>query len=100
MQEEGARAVQAPLGLNQPWGRVSAQVGLTCAYSQGAYGVVRLAYNESEDRHYVSPGIGGRCCPSLALETWGVGRRCAGKTEDSPVSEGRELPAPRGMQRK
>lgn len=34
---------------------------LTSSCLQGAYGVVRLAYNESEDRHYVSLGIGGRC---------------------------------------
>lgn len=33
-------------------------VGLTSGCLQGAYGVVRLAYNESEDRHYVSLGLG------------------------------------------
>lgn len=32
--------------------------GLTDGSLQGAYGVVRLAYNESEDRHYVSLGLG------------------------------------------
>lgn len=75
MRAEGTSAVQAPLSLNWPRGRVSAQAGLTCAYSQGAYGVVRLAYNESEDRHYVSKGTGGRCCPSPALGTWGGGQK-------------------------
>lgn len=44
-------------------GEIAVSRGLTCVYPQGAYGVVRLAYNESEDRHYVSLGIGGRCCP-------------------------------------
>lgn len=33
--------------------------GLTDGSLQGAYGVVRLAYNESEDRHYVSLGLEG-----------------------------------------
>lgn len=45
------------------------------AYLQGAYGVVRLAYNESEDRHYVSLGIGGRHCPSWALAAWELGQK-------------------------
>lgn len=54
-------------------------MGLTDACLQGAYGVVRLAYNESEDRHYVSLGIGGRGCPRRALEAWGVGQElCSG----------------------
>ena len=42
-----------------PGGGCPVQWGLTCVYLQGAYGVVRLAYNESEDRHYVSLGIAG-----------------------------------------
>uniref|UniRef100_A0A8D0WKC6 non-specific serine/threonine protein kinase n=1 Tax=Sus scrofa TaxID=9823 RepID=A0A8D0WKC6_PIG len=40
------------------------QYKLQSEIGKGAYGVVRLAYNESEDRHYVSLGIRGRCCPS------------------------------------
>lgn len=67
------------------------RAGLTSAYFQGAYGVVRLAYNESEDRHYVSLGVGGRCCPGQAPEAWEVGRGCAGKTEDKAASRGSEL---------
>lgn len=38
-------------------------VGLTSDCLQGAYGVVRLAYNESEDRHYVSLGLGRGVAP-------------------------------------
>lgn len=53
--------------------------------------MVRLAYNESEDRHYVSLGMGGRCCPSQAPEAWEVGSGCAGKTEDKAASRGSGL---------
>lgn len=74
------------------------QQGLTCASLQGAYGVVRLAYNESEDRHYVSLGKGGRCRLHWALEDWGVGRSCA-KTVDKAACEGNNLPVLSGMQR-
>ena len=49
--------------------------------------MVRLAYNESEDRHYVSLGKGGRCRLHWALEDWGVGRSCA-KTVDKATCEG------------
>lgn len=66
-------------------------MGLTGAYFQGAYGVVRLAYNESEDRHYVSLGTGGRCCAGQAPEAWDMGSGCAGKTEDKATSRGSEF---------
>lgn len=53
--------------------------------------MVRLAYNESEDRHYVSLGMGGRHCPSRAPAAWEVGSGCAGKTEDEAASRGSQL---------
>ncbi|NIG58200.1 calcium/calmodulin-dependent protein kinase kinase 1 [Pontoporia blainvillei] len=39
------------------------QYKLQSEIGKGAYGVVRLAYNESEDRHYVSLGIDSLCRP-------------------------------------
>lgn len=71
-------------------------MGLTCAYPQGAYGVVRLAYNESEDRHYVSLGIGGRCCPSWVLESWGWGMGRSWEDGGQADSKGSELLVLRG----
>lgn len=47
------------------------QQGLTYASLQGAYGVVRLAYNESEDRHYVSLGKEGGVAYTGPWKTWG-----------------------------
>jgi hypothetical protein len=44
------------------WRMCPVQVELTSTCLQGAYGVVRLAYNESEDRHYVSLGVREGCC--------------------------------------
>lgn len=66
---QGQSCLQQVLGE----GVLSIRVGLIRAYLQGAYGVVRLAYNESEDRHYVSLGEeGGIAKPDP---------RCLGKVE-------------------
>ena len=81
-----------------PGGGCPVQQGLTSASLQGAYGVVRLAYNESEDRHYVSLGKGRRCRLHWALDDLGVGRSCA-KTVDKAACEGSNLPVPTRMQR-
>lgn len=63
--------------------------GLTDGSLQGAYGVVRLAYNESEDRHYVSLGLGtgtgvDGCCPGQAPQAQRVGRSAGERGQGYP----------------
>lgn len=53
-------------------------MGLTNGCLQGAYGVVRLAYNESEDRHYVSLGL-GRGVAQVGPRSLGSRQECWGK---------------------
>lgn len=53
-------------------------MGLTNGCLQGAYGVVRLAYNESEDRHYVSLGL-GRGVAQAGPRSLGSRQECGGK---------------------
>lgn len=70
--------------------------GADLCFLQGAYGVVRLAYNESEDRHYVSVGKWWGHGPNKTLQAWGGGgRNCW--TEDRSASVESECSVSKGL---